>query len=168
MVQKDMTGRIRDVKITDAKAIADIYNYYIAHTTVTYETELVPTKEMAHRIQEISSHHPYFVYEEDGNVIAYCYAHPWRTRAAYLHTLETTIYLDHSVKHHGIGTLMVNHLIELCKAQGYHALIACATDENQESKVFHEHLGFKQVAHYEQVGWKFDRWLGINSFELIL
>ena len=161
-------GNIREVKLSDAQAIADIYNYYIANTTVTYETELVTADEMARRIEEISAKYPYFVYEEAGKVIAYCYAHPWRTRAAYLYTLETTIYLDHSVKHHGIGSLMVNHLIALCKEKGYHALIARATDENVESKVFHEHLGFKQVSHYEEVGWKFDRWLGINCFELIL
>jgi len=161
-------GHIRDVKLSDAPAIADIYNYYIVNTTVTFEMEPVTSEEMGRRIREISAKHPYFVYEEEGKVTAYCYVHPWRKRAAYLHTLETTIYLDHGVKHHGIGSLMLKHLIELCKHQGYHALIACATDENEESKAFHEHFGFKQVAHYEQVGWKFNRWLGINSFELIL
>lgn len=161
-------NHIRDVRLSDAKDIADIYNYYIDNTTVTYETELVSVDEMARRIEQISATYPYFVYEDKGKVLGYCYAHPWRTRAAYLHTLETTIYLEHGAKHQGIGSLMLNHLVELCKEQGYHALIACATDENEESKVFHERLGFRQVAHYEQVGWKFNRWIGINDFELLL
>ena len=49
--------------------------------------------------------------------MGYCYAHPWRTRAAFLHTLETSVYLCHEAKHHGIGTQMVRHLIDLCKSQ---------------------------------------------------
>lgn len=163
-----MIPNIREVKPTDAKAIADIYNYYIVNTTVTYELEPVTEKEMAQRIEEISTRYPYFVFEQEGQVIAYCYAHPWRTRAAYQHTLETTIYLRHDVKHRGIGSVMVKHLIELCRQQGYHVLIACATDENEESRIFHEHLGFKHVAHYSEVGRKFGRWIGINDFELIL
>lgn len=63
---------------------------------------------------------------------------------------------------------MMNHLIELCRSQGYHALIACITDENTGSIAFHERLGFRHVAHYDQVGRKFDRWLGLDDLELIL
>lgn len=163
-----MKVTIRNVRPSDAQEIADIYNYYIVHTTITFETEPVTKQEMERRIKEISANYPYFVCEEDGNIMGYCYAHPWRTRAAFLHTLETSVYLCHEAKHHGIGIQMVKHLIDLCKVQGYHALIACITDENQDSCTFHERLGFKQVAHYEQVGWKFDRWLGLNDFELIL
>lgn len=163
-----MTENIRDVRLTDARAIADIYNYYIENTTVTYETEKVTVEEMEERIKDISARHPYFVYEEDGRIVAYCYAHPWRTRAAYRLTLESTIYLDHNITHQGTGTRMMNHLIELCRSQGYHVLIACITDENTGSIAFHERLGFRHVAHYDQVGRKFDRWLGLDDLELIL
>ena len=71
-----MTGIIREVRLSDARAIADIYNYYIEHTTVTYETEPVTAGEMERRIRDISAAHPYLVYEDDGVVTAYCYAHP--------------------------------------------------------------------------------------------
>ena len=163
-----MNANIRKAELADAQAIATIYNYYIENTTVTYETELITTEEMARRIKEISEKYPYLVYEEKGKVVAYCYAHPWRTRAAFLHTLETSIYLDHTIKHHGIGTKLVTELIEMLKRQGYHALIATITNENTESIAFHLRLGFKQVGQYEQVGWKFDRWIGLNSYEMIL
>lgn len=168
IINRNGMNSIRNVSLSDAQAIADIYNYYIANTTITFETELVTKEEMERRIQEISAKYPYFVYEEDGKVIGYCYAHPWRTRAAFLHTLETSVYLDHQEKHHGVGALLVKHLIELCRAQGYHVLIACITSENTDSCVFHEHLGFKPVAKYDEVGWKFERWVGLKDYELIL
>ena len=159
-------NNIRPVRLSDAARVAEIYNYYIVHTTVTLELEPITADEMAHRIAEISANYPYYVYEVDGRVVGYTYAHPWNTRAGYIgHSLETTVYLDHEAKHSGIGSALVGQLIEYCKTEGYHVLIANAVDENKESRAFHEHLGFKQVAYYTEVGRKFNRWLGIKSFE---
>ena len=163
------TNNIRSARIVDAARLAEIYNYYILHTTVTFEVEPVTADEMARRIAEISADYPYYVYESDGRVIGYTYAHPWNKRAAAKgHSLETTVYLDHEAKHEGVGSALMNHLIERCKTEGYHALIANVTDENQASQAFHESLGFKQVAYYTEVGRKFNRWLGIKAFEKML
>ena len=56
---------IRQVEFQDAKAITDIYNEYVLHSVATFDTEPVQEEEMRARITEISSHFPYFVYEED-------------------------------------------------------------------------------------------------------
>lgn len=165
---KKSLPNIRPVTLTDAEAITEIYNYYIAETTVSFETEPLSVEEMRARIKSISAHFPYFVYEKDGKILGYCYAHPWKERAAYDKTLETTIYLDKDVTHQGIGSKMVRHLIELCKNQGFHALIACITEGNEASVKMHESLGFKQVSRFEEVGYKFGRWLGVVDLELIL
>ena len=58
---------------------------------------------MRSRITEISAHFPYFVYEVDNKVVGYCYAHPWKERAAYRYTLETTVYLSPERTGKGIG-----------------------------------------------------------------
>jgi len=123
---------------------------------------------MASRIREISTNFPYFVYEEKGKVLGYCYAHLWKQRAAYSKTLETTIYLDKNATGRGIGSLMVKHLIELCREQGYHALIACITEGNEASVRMHEKLGFKQVSEFKEVGRKFGQWLGVVDLEFLL
>ena len=67
------------------------------------ETEAVTEAEMRSRIEAVSSAFPYFVYEYDGAVIGYCYAHPWKDRAAYAKTLETTVYLAPEACGQGIG-----------------------------------------------------------------
>lgn len=159
---------IRPVSLADAAAITKIYNHYIKETTITFEIEPITVEEMASRIKEISAQFPYFVYEQDGKILGYCYAHLWKQRAAYSKTLETTIYLDKNATHQGLGSLMVKHLIQLCKAQGYHALIACITEGNEASVQMHEHLGFKQVSEFKEVGEKFGRWLGVVDLEYIL
>jgi len=159
---------IRPVSLADAAAITEIYNHYIKATTITFEVEPIMVEEMASRIREIAAQFPYFVYEQDGKILGYCYAHLWKQRAAYSKTLETTIYLDKEATHQGLGTLMVKHLINLCRAQGYHALIACITEGNEASVKMHEQLGFKQVSEYKEVGEKFGRWLGVVDLEYIL
>lgn len=159
---------IRPVKTEDAESIAAIYNEYILNTDISFETDAVTTEEMRLRIYEISTKFPYFVFEIDGKVVGYCYAHLWKSRAAYKHTLETTVYIAKSYQGQGIGRKLMEKLIESCKQQGYKVLIACITEDNQKSCQMHEKLGFKQVSHFEKVGCKFGRWLGVLDFELIL
>ena len=160
---------IRTVKFQDARAIANIYDEYIKHSVISFETEPLSLQEMQSRIVEISAHYPYYVYEQqDGEILGYCYAHVWKERDAYKHTLETTVYLSPEHKGEGIGTSLMQRLIGECCRQGYHALIACITEGNEASILMHSKLGFKQVSHFEKVGFKFGRWLGVVDYELLL
>ena len=159
---------IREVRPDDAAQIAGIYNHYILETTISFETQPLSAEDMRIRIEEISSYFPYFVAENNGKLTGYCYAHPWKERAAYCKTLETTIYLASEAKRRGLGTRLMTQLIKECRNRGYHALIACITAENEESCQFHERLGFKKVSHFEQVGQKFGRWLDVADYELML
>ncbi len=154
--------------LADAGRIAAIYNKYIADTIITFETEPVTPDEMRARIETISSAFPYFVYEYDGELLGYCYAHLWKEREAYSKTLEATVYLAPEACHKGIGPLLMTHLIDECRRQGYHALIACVTADNLPSLRFHHRLGFRQVSRFSEVGRKFDRWLDVIDLELVL
>ena len=147
---------IRDVKPQDATAITKIYNEYITNSIISFETEPLTEEDM------LSSKYPYLVYETDGIVVGYCYAHTWKERAAYRYTAETTVYLSPAYTGRGIGTLLMQKLIEECRNKNYRALIACITDDNIASKSLHIRLGFKKV------GLKFDRWLDVVDYELLL
>lgn len=159
---------IRRVKLQDAKAITTIYNEYVEHSVATFDTEPLREEDMRSRIAEIAARFPYFVYEEDGRVIGYCYAHLWKEKDAYKHTLETTVYMAPGYLGKGIGKLLMQRLIEECKREGYHALVACITEGNAASDSLHLGLGFKQVSHFEKVGLKFGRWLDVVDYELLL
>lgn len=159
---------IRSVKCSDAAAVAAIYNDYVLNTTITFETESVSVCEMEQRIAVFSSNFPYFVFEEDGVVLGYAYAHLWRARAAYSKTWETTIYIKSDCRRRGIGNRLLTTLIETCRDRGAHTLIACVTEDSLPSVALHEKHGFLQVSKFSQVGYKFGRWLGVADFELIL
>ena len=159
---------IRRVELKDTGDITEIYNEYVVNSIVTFETEAVSEAEMYVRISEISSHYPYFVYEVDGRVVGYCYAHAWKERAAYKYTLETAVYLSPEYSGKGIGKQLMQRLIGECRKGGYHALIACITAGNEISNSLHLQLGFKPVSHFEKVGMKFGRWLDVFDYELLL
>ena len=84
---------LRPVASTDAAAIADIYNHYIAHSVITFEEEAISREEMARRIAEVTRAFPWLVAEQAGEVIGYAYAGPWRPRSAYRYAVASTIYL---------------------------------------------------------------------------
>ena len=163
---------IRPMAESDIKAIVEIYNYYVSETTVSFETEPLTVAEMRSRIKHISAKHPCLVAVADngaGQVLGYCYAHEWKERHAYCHTLEVTIYLDSEAKGCGVGAALMKRLIDECRQHGgCHALIACITAENAESIAFHSKMGFEAVSHFHQVGCKFGRWLDVVDMELII
>lgn len=163
-----MEGSLRNVRLEDAAAVAGIYNEYVLHTTYSYETEAVGEEVMRGRIAALSAGHPYYVYEQQGEVIGFCYAHPFHERAAFRYTLETTIYLKRGHTGKGIGRFMMQTLIAECRRRGYHTLLACLSDENTASEKFHESLGFRVCARMHETGCKFGRWIGLTDLELHL
>ena len=160
--------KIRPVTPQDAAAIAAIYNEYVLKTDISFETEALSAEEMRGRILDISADFPYLVFEEEGRVLGYCYAHAWKERAAYSRTRETTIYLAPEAQGRGIGTRLMGRLIEACREGGFHALVACITGGNEPSIALHRRLGFRQVSCFPQVGRKFGRWLSVVDLQLML
>lgn len=161
--------KIRVVSPSDATAIASIYRYYVENTTVTFNEETPTDDETRETIVRISQTWPYFVAEIDGEVVGYCYVHPWKEKEAYKSTLETTIYIRHGLTSCGVGRRLMSCLIDECKAMGsVHALIACVTAENEGSRRFHASLGFEEVSLFREVGFKLGRYLDVVDMELIL
>lgn len=159
---------IRDVRPADMPEITRIYNHYVLETDISFETEPVSVGEMTRRMEEFTASYPYIVCVADGRVAGYCYAHPWKSRAAYAGTLETTIYLDPDFTRRGIGLALMERLIDDCRKAGFDSLIACITGGNEASCRMHERLGFRQVSFFKAVGRKFGRMLDVVDYQLQL
>lgn len=159
---------IRPAEISDAAQIAAIYNGYVAASDATFDTEPVSAPDFAERIREISAHCPFYVFDDCGKVVGYCYAHAWKQKAAYARTLETTVYVAPDSVGRGIGEALVRALVEECRRRGVRALVACITAGNAPSVRLHEKLGFVKVSHFRSVGEKFGRMLDVEDFELLL
>lgn len=159
---------IRSVRPDDAAEIAAIYNYYVLETNISFEVRELSEETMRTRINHTAGAFPYLVWEEGGKILGYAYAHNWKERAAYAGCWELTIYLHPRHCSRGIGSQLMNHLIDACRAAGCRVLIACITAENETSRAFHTRHGFHQVSHFKQAGIKFGRLLDVVDYQLLL
>jgi L-amino acid N-acyltransferase YncA len=159
---------IRLANPTDAAAICEIYNHYVLQTPITFEEEAVTESEMAGRIAETLAVFPWLVWEDAQGLVGYAYASKWKGRCAYRYSAESTVYLRHDQVGHGMGRKLYQELIGQLGQAGLHCVIGGIAQPNLRSQKLHEALGFKKVAHFEQVGWKFGQWIDVGYWELIL
>lgn len=161
---------VRNATIEDVPEICDIYNYYILNSHATFETEPISTSEMQQRINRVAEEFalPWLVYESEKIIQGYAYATQWKARAAYAQTAETTVYLhrDHFGK--GLGTKLYQALLDELKRLNYHSILGGIALPNDGSIALHEKMGYRKVGHLKEVGFKFDRWVDVAYWQILL
>jgi L-amino acid N-acyltransferase YncA len=159
---------VRPCTLNDAPSICAIYNHYIANTVITFEELPVSVADMQQRILNIQASYPWLVYEEQEQILGYAYACKWKDRSAYKHSAEITVYLHPEHTKKGLGSILYQALIEQLVQKNIHVLLACIAIPNTASEKLHNRLGFRQVAHLREVGFKFGRWLDIGYWQKTL
>lgn len=150
--------RIRSAQIEDAADLVAIYAPYVEDTAITFETEVPTVADFAGRIEKTLEKFPYLVAEEDGRVVGYAYASTYYARAAYDWTVELSVYVSKEARGKGIGSLLYDALEEDLTARGFMNFLACIALPNPASLALHKKKGYEQVAHFKNVGYKFDTW----------
>ncbi len=148
----------RIANISDAPKLLAIYAPYVENTFITFEFEVPSVEEFSKRIENTLNKYPYVVVEENEEIIGYAYASPFKTRAAYAWSVETSIYV--SINHHrsGVGRFLYEVLERILKAQNVCNLCAGISYPNPESISFHQALGYKTAAHFTNSGYKQGEW----------
>jgi phosphinothricin acetyltransferase len=159
---------IRSVEPKDAREICDIYNFYINNTEITFEEHPVSVDEMEKRIRDVTAKYPWLVIEEGGKISGYAYSGKYRERSAYRYTAELTIYMKNGEEGKGLGAELMRRVIEETRSKGIHTLISAIAIPNERSVAIHEKFGFEKVGHLKDVGFKFDHWIDVGYWELVL
>lgn len=164
-----MHASIRSAGPRDAAAIAAIYAPFVLETCVSFETEPVAPAGMARRIADTQDAGlPWLVAEAAGQVVAYAYATRWRARPAYARSVECTVYVDQAHVGRGIGPRLYSALLDVLRRKRMHTVIGGIALPNAASVALHERLGFRKVAHFEQVGYKHGRWVDVGFWQRLL
>jgi len=159
---------LRDCTTLDAGPVCAIYNHYVEQTAVTFEEAPIAAEEMARRIAEVTSRFPWVVWERNHTVVGYAYATSWKSRSAYRHSVETTIYLSPDAKGQGIGTLLYHSLVDRLRSLDVHCAVGGIALPNPASVALHEKLGFVNIGRFREIGLKFGRWIDVGYWELRL
>lgn len=159
---------LRPATPADAAQLCDIYNYYVRETVVTFEESPILEAEMAKRIADVTPQLPWLACEQEGSIVGYAYASPWKVRAAYRHSVEASVYLAPHATGQGLGSRLYQALIAELRQRNLHCVIGGAALPNPASVALHEKLGFSKVAEFREVGFKFGRWIDVAYWELVL
>ena len=156
---------IRIARKEDSNQLVEIYGWYVENTAVSFEYEAPTVAEFAGRIREILETHPFLVYEEDGRLLGYAYAHPLIRRKACDWAVEVSIYIHRDARGKGIGRALYEALEKILLRQNICTLEACVAACDREDKYltdssirFHTKMGYKTVGKMSDCGYKFGAW----------
>ena len=157
-------GEIRFAAAADAAALLGIYGQYI-DTPITFECALPSEEAFRRRVAEYGAACPYLVWEEDGRILGYAYAHRLGERAAYQWSAELSIYLGRDSTGRGLGRRLYGALMELLRLQGVRTVYGCVTLPNAGSEGLHAAMGFRLTGTWHRAGFKCGAWRDVGWFE---
>jgi phosphinothricin acetyltransferase len=164
-----LSTSIRSAAEDDLADILRVYNQAIEKTTAVFEYR-PHTLEMrrewfkAKRAASL----PVLVAVESGAVLGFASYGPFRAWPAYKYSVELSVYVDESARGRGIGTALVRAILATARERDLHVVMAGITSDNAVSLRLHEKLGFVEVAHIREVGYKFGRWLDLKLLQIVL
>jgi L-amino acid N-acyltransferase YncA len=166
-----MTIEIRAATADDLDRITEIYGKAVTHGTASYELEPPSRAEMATRFETlVAGGYPYLAAVEDGILLGYAYAGPFRPRRAYRFMVEDSIYLAPESQGKGVGGLLLAALVDSATTLGFRQMAAVIGDgeRNQASVKLHERAGFRHAGRLEGSGFKHGRWLDTVFMQLTM
>ncbi len=167
-MKKTPTLVIRLARASDLAAINDIYNHYVLHSTCTYQEK---PETLAGRRKWFRHHgkvHPVLVAVRGWRVLGWGSLSPYRQRSAYRRTVENSVYVHPEHQRRGIGSRLLENLIQCARGLGHHTILAGIDAEQTGSMALHAKCGFEKCSHLKQVGFKFGRWLDAIFMQLLL
>jgi phosphinothricin acetyltransferase len=154
-------GRVRAAVAGDMAVAAEIFGHYVTTSVVTFETVPPTEEDWRRKLADLTGRGlPFLVCERDGQVAGYAYAAPWRTKPAYRHTAEDTIYVAPGQTGQGLGGQLLRSLLQECQQAGLEQIIAVIADGGDPaSAALHRAAGFTDAGRLCNVGRKYGRLL---------
>ena len=159
--------QIRLATDADRAPITELYNHFVVETSVTFDDRAWTVEERAPWFERFAPEGRYrlLVAEEGGRLLGYAGTLPFRAKAAYETSVETTIYLAEAGQGRGLGRRLYERLFEEMAGEDVHRLLAGVTLPNDASLALHEKLGFTSVGTFREVGRKFGQYWDVAWYE---
>ncbi len=152
---------IREATAADQRAVLDIYNDAVPHSTATFDLEPRTWEEQQRWREEHQSPYHVFVATIDEIVAGWGSLSRFREKPGYRFTVEDSVYVHKNFRGRGIGAALLDGLIEAARDGGFHTIMALIDGDNAVSVRLHERFGFRHVGTFREVGFNFGRWLDV-------
>lgn len=159
---------IRPAGVADLGAINAIYNYYVAHSTCVWTTQPCSDAERKVWYQEHGLSMPVLIAEQPRRVVGWGALSSFRAAYTAAGVLEDSIYVHHGFHRQGIGSRLLQALIDAAREAGLRSILANISADQTPSIRLHEKFGFQHVAHLRDVGQKFNQRFDAVYLQLLL
>lgn len=163
---------VRPARATDLETLAGIFNYYVEHTAVTFETAPRTAAVLPDWFAQFDSmdRHQLLVVEDPGHptgepVAGYAHSVRFNPRPAYERSVMSSIYLHPRATGRGLGRVLYGALLERLRGTDVHRAYGWVTQPNEPSMALHRALGFREIGRMHEAGFKFDRWWDVRMME---
>ncbi len=159
---------VRPATAADADAICRIYNQGIEDRVATLETELRTAAERRQWLADRSPRHPVIVAETNGEMVGWGSLNVFNPREAYRFVADFSVYVERTWRGRGVGRVLLEKLIELARAHGFHKMVLSAFPFNADGMALYEKLGFRTVGVYREQGLLDGKWVDTVVMEKLL
>lgn len=164
----EMTVAIRPATAADAEAICAIHNQGIVDRIATLDTTLRTPDGTREWLAARGARHPVIVAEVDGRILAWASLNAFNPRAAYDFVADFSVYVERTWRGRGIGRQLLDRLIDLARAIGYHKMVLAAIADNAAGLALYRRAGFSTVGIYREQGQLDGRWVDVVIMEKLL
>ena len=162
-----MTVEIGSGSLDDLEAISEIYGHYVRTSAISFDVE-VPSAAWCREwfaTFDTSGRHRLLVARDDGRAVAYAASAPYRPRAAYAPSVETSVYVAPSHVGQGLGSALYETLLAELEREDVHRAYAGIGMPNPASVRLHERCGYRRAGYYTEQGRKFGRYWDVAWYE---
>jgi len=153
-----MTFKIRKAGPDDTAHMVRIINYFIRESFAAY-----PEKEISSELfgKIISSTRVCIVLEIDDQIGGFGFIRPYHESANFNHTGILTYFILPSYTNKGLGTKLLQNLMDAGRSLGITNFVAHISSKNQQSLQFHRKHGFQECGRLKNIGVKFGDYFDI-------
>ncbi|CDO60958.1 Phosphinothricin N-acetyltransferase [Candidatus Phaeomarinobacter ectocarpi] len=165
-----MGANVRRARLSDLEQIVDIYNHYVINTAITFDIDPYSVETRRGWFDQFGDAGPHqlLVAEFQGDILGYAGTMPFRQKAAYAQSVETTVYLRNDAGGQGLGSKLYEALFAALEGAPVHRLLAGMTVPNQASDALHAKHGFEPCGLFREVGFKFDKYWDVQWYDRVL
>jgi phosphinothricin acetyltransferase len=159
---------VRPAEELDLGGIVEVYNHYVVHTPMTFDTAPAIAQDRRAWFDEHRREGPHrliVAVDRNRRVLGWASTSSFRPRAAYATTVEASVYCRAGFTRLGIGSRLYSSLFDSIASEDVERIVAGITLPNPASVALHRNFGFQPVGTFTRVGRKFGEYWDVAWFE---
>lgn len=164
----DGSVHVRPGRERDLPGIVAIYNHYVRRSPASFEVLAVGVEDRRDWFEAHAQggrHQLWVAADDRGRILGWATTSPFRPRAAYATTVESSVYCRTDSLHRGLGTALYSALFHAIRDEDIERIVAAVTLPNPASIGLHRSFGFRPVGVFTRVGRKLGRYWDVAWFE---